>query len=200
MSLKIPTIKNQADLLQKEIGDLVPKNISDNLKSSLKSAVDFTKNNLTNKIKKGLTQDVPRIMTGARSILRVGGTVIGYAKNVSYLISQEWIENYGIDDSLPVEIIPNITKVKGKLSIFRIPNNSISQQFFISDMFRSKCMPYTTIEIRDRVSDNLIILFPNVIFTSLSESFDNSSITTTELEFISIGWRDETIPKPLINP
>ncbi len=137
----------------------------------------------------------PRIMNGARAVLKINGKVVALCTNVSYEINMDWSEIRGVDELIPNDLAPMIYSVKGSMSLYRVPNKSPIADFIHQDMFRGMIWPYTTIEIRDKRTDELIMLVKRAAITSRGESFTKNQLTTTNMSFIGIGFRDEQIPE-----
>lgn len=139
----------------------------------------------------------PKIMNGARAIIRINGQVSGLCTNCSYEINTDWAEIRGLDDLLPNDLAPTIYSVRGTLGLYRIPNGSPIGKFLTSDMFQSIIWPYTTIEIKDKRTDELLVLLKRCAITSQGEAYRKGELTVTNLSFVSIGFRDEQIPQLL---
>lgn len=139
----------------------------------------------------------PRIMTGARAVLRINNKVVALCNNVQYEINMDWGEIRGVDELIPNDLAPMVFSVKGSMSIYRVPNQSPIGEFIHQDMFRGMIWPYTTIEIRDKRTDELIMLVKRAAITARSEGFSKSQLTSTAMSFIGIGFRDETTPELL---
>jgi len=137
----------------------------------------------------------PRIMSGARAVVKINGVAVVLCINVSYDITMDWSEIRGVDELMPNDLAPNSYSVKGTMSIYRVPDGSPVSSFLHQDMFRGIIWPYSTIEIRDKRTDELIILVKRAAITSRSESFAKGQLTATNLSFIGIGFRDEAIPE-----
>ena len=136
-------------------------------------------------------------MTGARAVLKLNGKIIALCNNVSYDISMDWTEIRGIDELIPNDLAPNSFSVKGSMSIYRVPNKSPIGEFLSQDMFRGIIWPYSTIELRDKRTDEIIFKIPRAAISSRGESFSKGQLTSTNLSFIGIGFRDEITPELL---
>jgi len=139
----------------------------------------------------------PRIMTGARAVLRINNNIVALCNNVQYEVSTDWQEIRGIDELIPNDLAPTSYSVKGSMSIYRVPNRSPVKDFLQQDMFRGIIWPLTTIEIRDKRTDELIMLVKRAAITNRSESFTKNQLTSTNLSFVGIGFRDEAMPEVL---
>lgn len=139
----------------------------------------------------------PRIMTGARAVIRINGAISALCTHVSYEINTDWAEIKGVDEMIPNDLVPMAFSVRGNMGIYRIPNGSPINKFLTQDMFQGIIWPYTTIEIRDKRTDELILLLKRCAITSQSESYRKGELTVTNLSFVSIGMRDEHIPQLL---
>lgn len=134
-------------------------------------------------------------MTGARAVLKINNKVVALCNNVSYEINMDWGEVRGVDELIPNDLAPMVFSVKGSMSIYRVPNKSPIDDFIHPDMFRGMIWPYTTIEIRDKRTDELIMLVKRAAITSRAESFTKNQLTSTNMSFVGIGFRDESTPE-----
>ncbi len=75
-----------------------------------------------------------KYMTGARTVIKVNGRLLGFAFSVSWNINTEQTEIYTIDDPLPHEIAPKRISVSGSLGTFVIPGRSATAEVIQSDM------------------------------------------------------------------
>jgi hypothetical protein len=139
----------------------------------------------------------PRVMTGARAVVKINGKVAMLCNNLQYEISSNWSEVRGVDELIPNDLAPDSYSVKGSMSLYRVPNQSPVSNFIHQDMFRGIIWPYTTIEIRDKRTDELIMLVKRCAITSRGEAFSKGTLTTTNLTFVGIGFRDEEMPELL---
>jgi hypothetical protein len=177
---------------------------ADPSQSAINKAAGYAKRALE-QVRSGLSASVeslnplkiqPQVVTGARAVLRINGMAVGYANSISYVYETDWTEVSGIDNEFPDELAPGMVRVTGTINVFRRPNNSASQLFWQSDMLRMRVWPYSTIEVRDKKTDNLIAKFPRVAFTRRAETIAAGQVTMTQLSFISIGFMDELTPQP----
>lgn len=137
----------------------------------------------------------PRIMSGARAVIKINGKVTALCTNVTYNINMDWQEIKGIDELLPNDLAPSNYSVTGSMSLYRVPENSPIKNFIHSDMFRGIVWPYTTIEIRDKRTDELLVLVKRCAITSRSESYTHGQPVITTMNFIGVGFRDEETPE-----
>lgn len=172
-----------SDFLQ-DLGKLIKQNLS----ASASSLVAFNTKTQT-------FRPQPKIMTGARAIIRLNGKVIALCNSLNYEYTTMWEELRGIDDLLPNELVPTSIGVRGSMSIFRTPNGSPISAFLQSDMLRPMIWPYMTIEIRDARTDELLLKIPRAVITSRSETYAPRVLVTSQLSFIGIGFRDEVVPE-----
>jgi hypothetical protein len=139
----------------------------------------------------------PKVVNGARAVVKLNDKVVVLCTSVKYDIQTDWTEIRGIDELLPNDLAPSSYTVKGTMSILRVPNESPIQKYYHQDMFSGIIWPYTTIEIRDKRTDELLMLVTRAAITSRSESFAKGQLTSTDLSFVGIGFRDEEMPKVL---
>ena len=129
--------------------------------------------------------------------MKINGQVSALCTNVSYDITMDWSEIKGIDEMIPNDLVPNSFSVKGSMSLYRVPNGSPIKSYLAQDNFSGILWPYSTIEIRDKRTDELILLIKRAAITSRSESFVHGQLTTTTMTFIGMGFRDEETPQLL---
>lgn len=139
----------------------------------------------------------PRIMSGARAVIKINGQVAALCTNVSYEITMDWSEIRGIDELIPNDLAPNSFSVKGSMILYRVPNKSPIKDYLSQDMFSGILWPYSTIEIRDKRTDELIMLVRRAAITSRAESFAPGQLTATTMSFVGVGFRDEEVPQLL---
>ena len=164
----------------------------------VKLAKEVAERNLKTSLSSLLTLNPqPKIMSGARAVVKINGLVAALCVNVSYEITTDWTEIKGIDEMIPNDLVPNSYSIKGTMSLYRVPGSSPVDMYLQQDMFRGIIWPYSTIEIRDIRTDELILLVNRAAITNRSESYVKGQLTTTVLSFIGMGFRDESMPKLL---
>jgi hypothetical protein len=142
----------------------------------------------------------PKIVSGARAVIKINGKVSALCTNVSCDISMNWQEIRGVDELVPNDLSPTEYTVKGSMTLYRVPNRSPIASYLTPDMFRSLIWPYSTIEIKDKRTDEVLLLVKRCVITSRTEQFNPRQLTTTVLTFVGIGMRDEEAPQLIPTP
>jgi hypothetical protein len=135
-------------------------------------------------------------MSGARTVLKINGRVVGFAFSVSWSIQTDAREIYTIDDVLPHEIAPTKILVEGTLGLLQIPGRSPQNERIQSDSLAFLSNKYITIEIRDSSSDQLIFKADKAIVTNQQSQINADDMATTTLNWKAVGWQAETPPQP----
>lgn len=136
-----------------------------------------------------------KYMTGARTVIKVNGRLLGFAFSVSWNINTEQTEIYTIDDPLPHEIAPKRISVSGTLGAFIIPGRSATAEVIQSDMKSFLVNKYITIEVRDSVTDEIIFKTNNAVVTNNQTSLSADQVGQTQLTWKAIGWLSEQMPE-----
>ena len=142
------------------------------------------------------TRSGAKFMSGARTVLKINGRVVGFAFSVSWSIQTDAREIYTIDDVLPHEIAPTKILVEGTLGLLQIPGRSPQNERIQSDSLAFLSNKYITIEIRDSSSDQLIFKADKAIVTNQQSQINADDMATTTLNWKAVGWQAETPPQP----
>jgi len=136
-----------------------------------------------------------KYMTGARTVLKINGNIVGFAMQVSWAINTEQTEIYTIDDYMPYEIVPRRVSVNGTLGMFMIPGRSPTAEIIQSDSLSFLFNKYITIEVRDSVTDNILFKTNKAVITSSSGDLRADQLGSMTLQWRAIGWINETSPQ-----
>jgi len=121
-------------------------------------------------------------VSGASIKLFIAGILYPNARSVTINIDYGEDAIYGIDSALPQEIRQTRISVQGSVSGIRIRSTPGLQGANIVSILKDSLQaPYVTLEIRDRVSDEVMYFIRGVKVTS--ESFKAVSKGTVELSF-----------------
>jgi hypothetical protein len=134
-------------------------------------------------------------MTGARTVIKVNGRLLGFAFQVSWNINTEQTEIYTIDDPLPHEIAPKRISVSGTIGAFVIPGRSATAEVIQSDMRSFLVNKYITIEVRDSVTDEIIFKTNNAVIINNQTSLQSGQTGTMQLSWKAVGWLSEQMPQ-----
>lgn len=132
--------------------------------------------------------------SGARTILKINGKVVGFAFGVSWRISTTVTEINSIDDPLPNEFVPQRLSVEGTISSLHIPGISATTENWQPDVLSFLFGPYIRIEVRD-INDSVLFLTNKAVIVSRTEDIKVDQLSNVTLQFKAIGWRDEKNPE-----
>jgi hypothetical protein len=184
-------------------GSVLPKTAKPNtpVKNFLTQLLEIAQKNLQTSAAALLSLgNQPKIVSGARAVVKINGKVSALCTNVSCDISMNWQEIRGVDELVPNDLSPTEYTVKGSMTLYRVPNRSPIASYLTPDMFRSLIWPYSTIEIKDKRTDEVLLLVKRCAITSRTEQFNPRQLTTTVLTFVGIGMRDEEAPQLIPTP
>lgn len=137
---------------------------------------------------------IPKILTGARAIIRMNGDVVVFATDVSYSIEHEFKPLIEIDNSTPAELTPGRTSIQVVASGLRVPNDSPTMSRLAPTVANAMTQPYCTIELRDRQTDATILYVDRAQMTRRTGRVAARGMATETWTFIGIGWWDERNP------
>lgn len=141
------------------------------------------------------TRPAAKYASGARTILKINGKVVGFAFGVTWRISTVHAEINAIDDPLPNEFVPQRLTVEGSLSALHIPGISATTEGWQADVLSFLFHQYIQIEVRDSQTDQVLFLTNKAVITSRQEDIKIDQLSSITLTFKAIGWRDEKAPE-----
>lgn len=139
------------------------------------------------------TKPTAKYASGARTILRINGEIVGFAFGISWRIVTNVVEINTIDDYMPHELAPQRIYVDGTISALHIPGTSAGTELWQPDMLDFLLQQYVTLEVRD-VHDKLLFYTSKAMITSRSEDIRVDSLANVQLTWKAIGFRDERDP------
>jgi len=140
------------------------------------------------------TRPSAKYSSGARTILKVNGKIVGFAFGVSWRISTIVTEINTLDDPLPNEFVPQRLSVEGTISALHIPGTSATTEGWQPDVLSFLFSQYISIEVRD-TSDNLLFMTNKAVIVSRSEEVRVDQLSSVTLQWKAIGFRDEKSPE-----
>ena len=114
------------------------------------------------------TKQTAKYASGARTILKINGKVVGFAFGISWRIQTAVTEIQTIDDVFPAELAPQRISVEGSLNALHIPGVSAGTELWQPDALNFLFQQYITIEVRDS-TDQLLFYTSKAMITSRSE-------------------------------
>lgn len=137
-----------------------------------------------------------KYLSGARTVIKINGTIIGFAFRVTWDARTISDEIYTIDDPMPWELAPKRIEVSGTLGLFQIPGESPQAMAMQSDVASFLMDRYITIEVKDTATDATIFRAGSALITGQRGSLSSEQLGSTELTWKAIGWQAENAPKP----
>lgn len=128
-----------------------------------------------------------QIITGSTIKLFIGGVLYPEAQSISWSIDYGEEPIYGIDSPFPQEIGQTRMSVQGQVSGIRIKLSggiqSRNARTLIKDSLQA---PYTSIQIRDRSTDEILLFVPQAKITNQSSSVSAKSVMQLSFGFKGI--------------
>jgi hypothetical protein len=137
-----------------------------------------------------------KYLTGARTILRINGSVVAFAFSVSWSAKTDATEIYTIDDALPWEIAPQRIQVSGTLGLFQLPGQSPLVSRFQSDPATFLMNKYISIEVKDSSTDAIIFKAGSAMVTGQQGEIASEQMGRLTLTWKAVGWQAENPPTP----
>lgn len=156
-----------------------PGNIGDNLAQNVSGVFS--------------TKPSAKYSSGARTILKINGKVVGFCFGVSWRINTAVTEINTIDDYFPAELAPQRITVDGSLSALHIPGQSAGTEMWQPDALNFLFQQYITIEVRD-TNDQLLFYTGKAMITSRAEDIRVDQLSNVNLQWRAIGFQDERAP------
>lgn len=141
------------------------------------------------------TKQSAKYASGARSILKINGKVVGFAFGISWRIQTAVTEVNTIDDVFPAELAPQRISVEGNLNALHIPGQSAGTELWQPDALNFLFQQYITIEVRDSATDQLLFYTSKAMITSRSEDIRVDQLSNVSLSWKAIGFQDERKPE-----
>ena len=137
-----------------------------------------------------------KYLTGARTVIKVNGNLVGFAFSVSWQISTDATEIRTIDDPIAYELAPRQISVSGTIGGFVIPGKSPQAELIQTDLANFLMNKYITIEVRDSATDTIIFKTNRAMVTSSSGTTSAEKPAEMSLTWKAVGWQAETPPSP----
>ena len=121
-------------------------------------------------------------ISGAMIKIYIGGVLYPEAQSVSFMIDYGEDPIYGIDSAFPQEIRQTRVSVQGKVTGIRIKNSGGIQSRNARTLIKESLLaPYTSIQIKDRLTDEVILFVSNA--KVVNESFSVGIKGTAQVSF-----------------
>lgn len=145
------------------------------------------------------TKPTAKYASGARTLLKINGKLVGFAFGVSWRIQTITQEINTIDDFMPYELAPQRLVVDGTISALHIPGTSAGTEGWQYDAINTLFQKYITIEVRDSATQQLLFFTERAMIVSRQEDIRVDQLASVSLAWKAIGYRDEREPKPIPN-
>lgn len=139
------------------------------------------------------TKPSAKYSSGARTILKINGKVVGFCFDISWRINTAITEINTIDDYFPAELAPQRVTVDGSMSALHIPGQSAGTELWQPDALNFLFQQYITIEVRD-INDQLLFYTGKAMITSRAEDIRVDQLSNVNLQWRAIGFQDERTP------
>jgi hypothetical protein len=136
-------------------------------------------------------RQINKYASGARTILKVNGKIVGFAFSISWNINTEHKDIFTIDEYFPADTAPSLIQVSGTIGAFHIPGNGPTQREMQANMKSFMNHKYIEIEARDTQTDELLFYTQRAYITNRSQSINSGELSKMQLSFRSIGWYDD---------
>lgn len=156
-----------------------PNNLGDNLAQNVSGVFS--------------TKPSAKYSSGARTILKINGRVVGFCFGISWRINTAVTEINTIDDYFPAELAPQRITVDGSMSALHIPGQSAGTELWQPDALNFLFQQYITIEVRD-INDQLLFYTGKAMITSRAEDIRVDQLSNVSLQWRAIGFQDERTP------
>lgn len=140
------------------------------------------------------TKQTAKYASGARTVLKINGKVVGFAFGISWRINTAVTEIQTIDDVFPAELAPQRITVEGNMNALHIPGVSAGTELWQPDALNFLFQQYITIEVRDS-TDQLLFYTSKAMITSRAEDIRVDSLANVNLQWRAIGFQDERKPE-----
>lgn len=141
------------------------------------------------------TKQTAKYSSGARTVLKINGKVVGFAFGIGWRIQTAVTEINTIDDYFPAELVPQRIQVEGSMNMLHIPGISAGTELWQPDALNFLFQQYITIEVRDSATDQLLFYTSKAMITSRSEDIRVDSLANVSLSWRAIGFQDERKPE-----
>lgn len=138
-----------------------------------------------------------KYMTGARTVIKINGKLLGYAFAVSWNCQTDATEIFTIDDPVAWEIAPRRISVSGSLGLFQIPGQSPQADLIQSDLASFLMNRYISIEVKDSATDAILFKTNRAMVTNQQSDLNSEQMGRTVLSWRAVGWQAESPPKPI---
>jgi hypothetical protein len=140
-------------------------------------------------------QPRPRILTGARAIIKIDDSVVVFATSVSYTVDTEFKEIQGVDESMPEELAPTNIRVEVRCTNLRVPMESAAVLGLQPTILSHLQQRYVAIDIRDRMTDKTILYVPKAMLVRRDGTVGTRQLATETWTLKGIGYWDERPPE-----
>ncbi|NDD85746.1 hypothetical protein EBZ38_15905 [bacterium] len=133
-----------------------------------------------------------RLITGAKVVVYVNGSVFGYAINFRWTSSTPRRAIYGIDSGEPYELAPTTTRIVGSMSLYRtIDGGGLEGPGVVANLDNIPREKYFSIALMERSSGQVIFRAEQCSVVSQSWDIPSRGIVTGSFEFEALAWNNE---------
>jgi hypothetical protein len=127
------------------------------------------------------------VLTGAHIKLFIGGTLYNEVQSISVNISYAETPIYGIDSSLPQEIVSGNISVDGQVTgVYVKQSNGLQGKNIMTKLKDKMSQSYVSLEIRDRATDDKVLFIPQIKISNEQYSIAAKSAIKYSFSFSGI--------------
>jgi hypothetical protein len=138
----------------------------------------------------GIKRMYPTFASGARAVIKVNGSKVAAALEVTWSVSIEHTELRTIDTQMPWELIPGQITVEASLRRLINPDRTAPGDHLFTVLQAALHTPTAEIEIRDRLGNPLFVAKGS--FVSWQGQLNTGQLGIESVRFKGLYWRDNT--------
>jgi len=136
----------------------------------------------------------PQLISGQRIVVEFDGRNISAGFVMSANILTPHSEEFGVDSTIPFELVPGPVRVRFMLKIYRSVANDPSNMGIAPKADpqydgRDHQTRYVSIEVRERLTDRTILFLPKCVITARTIESQSEDLVTEVWSVTSIGYK-----------
>lgn len=152
--------------------------------------------NFKKKISKDIFSYTPsaRFISGGRVVIKLNGIPAPRLSNIAWRITTDQKVIREIDSYVPAELAPNFIDISGSYTEYREPFRGPTSSSLQASVLSFMWHPYITIEVRDNLTEALLLFVGKAAISERSESVSIDGLMMTSIRWQGIAWKDEMEP------
>ena len=133
-----------------------------------------------------------KVLAGAHLKVMVNGRLLGWTAGINYRIRTPVRRAQGIDSSLTFELMPTTYDVAGSMEVYRGRAQGGAEGLGMASFAKNLLLQkYSTIELVDRVSDQVVASFQKCLVSEQAWTVRPKSLVTGNFSFEGTGYSNE---------